>query len=38
MIYKEWVKTVPKSITKDPLWKMQVYRYVLFYQKLLGKM
>lgn len=30
MKYRAWVKTVPATITADPLWKMKVYRYALF--------
>lgn len=30
MLYKNWVETVPNSITKDPLWNMLVYRYAMF--------
>ncbi len=30
MNYEEWEVTVPDTITKDPLWKMSVYRYALF--------
>jgi four helix bundle protein len=28
--YDEWEKTVPASITGDPLWKVTAYRYALF--------
>jgi len=30
MNHREWEKTVPKTITKDSLWKMQAYRLALF--------
>jgi four helix bundle protein len=26
LAYQEWVKTVPKVVTADPLWRMEVYR------------
>lgn len=26
LTYQEWVKTIPKAITADPLWRMEVYR------------
>lgn len=30
MNYHEWLKTVPKEITEDVLWRMEVYRLSLF--------
>jgi four helix bundle protein len=30
MKYAEWIETVPSEITKDPLWKLDVYRLALF--------
>jgi four helix bundle protein len=30
MNYPEWILTVPSEITKDPIWKMEVYRLALF--------
>ena len=30
MDYQEWVQSVPVTITKDTLWKMEVYRLALF--------
>ena len=30
MNYEEWVKSVPKEITSDSLWKMEAYRLGLF--------
>lgn len=30
MEYEEWVSSVPKEITGDPLWKMEAYRLALF--------
>jgi four helix bundle protein len=30
MNYQEWVKSVPETIAKDLLWKMEVYRLGLF--------
>jgi len=30
MIYTDWQKTVPDDITKDTLWKLEVYRLGLF--------
>jgi four helix bundle protein len=30
MNYAEWVKSVPKEITEDSLWKMEAYRLALF--------
>src|SRR5438309_838105 len=30
MDFNDWVKTVPASITGDPLWKLQVYRLALY--------
>jgi four helix bundle protein len=30
MRYKEWSAEIPKEITNDALWKMNVYRYALF--------
>ena len=30
MNYQEWEKSVPKAITDDVLWKVQVYRLALF--------
>lgn len=30
MNFKDWVKSVPKEITGDPLWNMKVYQYALF--------
>ncbi|MFH5831780.1 four helix bundle protein [Halalkalibaculum sp. DA384] len=30
MKFREWVKTVPKEITNDTIWNMQVYKYALF--------
>ncbi len=28
--YQEWLKSVPDSLTGDPLWRMKVYRPALF--------
>ncbi len=28
--YEEWLKSVPDSLTGDPLWRMKVYRLALF--------
>ena len=28
--YAEWEKTVPETITGDPLWKLEVYRRAMF--------
>jgi len=28
--YNDWIKSVPKAITNDTLWKMKVYRLSLF--------
>jgi len=30
MDYQEWVQAVPSTITKDTLWRMEVYRLALF--------
>ena len=30
MTYQEWLATVPKEITDDALWRMEVYRLALF--------
>ena len=30
MDYQEWLQSVPGTITKDTLWKMEVYRLALF--------
>jgi four helix bundle protein len=30
MTYSDWIKTVPQTITGDPLWKMEAYRLALF--------
>ncbi|MFH5883398.1 four helix bundle protein [Halalkalibaculum sp. DA3122] len=30
MKFREWIKTVPKEITNDTIWNMQVYKYALF--------
>jgi four helix bundle protein len=30
MDYQEWVQSVPATITRDTLWKMEVYRLALF--------
>ena len=30
MKYAEWILTVPFEITKDPIWKLEVYRLALF--------
>ena len=30
MTYKDWLTTVPKDITEDALWRMEVYRIALF--------
>jgi four helix bundle protein len=30
MNYSEWLTTVPSEITKDPIWKLEVYRLALF--------
>lgn len=30
MNYSEWLGTVPSEITKDPIWKLEVYRLALF--------
>ncbi len=30
MNFDEWVKTVPRTITDDPLWKVEAYRLGLF--------
>lgn len=30
MNYQEWEQSVPRSITNDVLWKVQVYRLALF--------
>jgi len=30
MNYQEWLKIVPKEITEDALWRMEVYRLALF--------
>lgn len=30
MRYKDWLEEVPKEITDDALWNMNVYRYALF--------
>ena len=30
MTYAEWLETVPSAITNDPIWKLEVYRLVLF--------
>jgi len=34
MTYEEWMKTVPREITDDPLWRMEVYRLSLFAEDL----
>jgi four helix bundle protein len=30
MDYQDWIQSVPATITKDTLWKMEVYRFALF--------
>lgn len=30
MNYDEWIETVPKALTTDPLWNLKVYRLALF--------
>lgn len=30
MNFREWVETVPREITNDPLWNMQVYQQAMF--------
>jgi len=30
MNYPEWLKTVPKDLTEDSLWRMEAYRLALF--------
>lgn len=30
MTYKEWLETVPRELTEDPLWRMEVYRLSVF--------
>ena len=30
MTLSEWERTVPESVTRDPLWRMRVYRLALF--------
>ena len=30
MSYEEWLVTLPAAITRDPLWKVEVYRLALF--------
>jgi four helix bundle protein len=30
MTFKEWMETVPKELTEDPLWRMEVYRLGVF--------
>jgi hypothetical protein len=30
MTYEDWERTVPQTITDDPLWRMKVYRLALF--------
>jgi four helix bundle protein len=34
MTYEEWMTTVPKAITDDSLWRMEVYRLGLFAEDL----
>ena len=34
MTYEDWMKTVPREITDDPLWRMEVYRLSLFAEDL----
>jgi len=37
MKFKKWIKTVPETITNDPLWKMLVYQYALFLSDIAWK-
>ena len=30
MTFKEWLETVPRELTEDPLWRMEVYRLSVF--------
>jgi four helix bundle protein len=30
MNYEDWLKSVPEELTKDPLWRMEVYRLSVF--------
>ena len=30
MTFKEWLETVPRELTDDPLWRMEVYRLSVF--------
>ena len=30
MNYPEWIMTVPPTITNDPIWRLEVYRFALF--------
>jgi len=30
MTYDEWLDSVPSELTKDPLWRMEVYQFSLF--------
>ena len=30
MTFNEWLKTVPRELTEDPLWQMEVYRLGVF--------
>ena len=30
MKYAEWLVDVPSEITRDPIWKLEVYRLALF--------
>jgi four helix bundle protein len=30
MTYQDWLSTIPKTLTDDPLWRMEVYRLALF--------
>jgi four helix bundle protein len=30
MTFKEWVETVPRELSEDPLWRMEVYRLSMF--------
>ena len=32
--YEEWLKSVPNSLTGDPLWRMKVYCLALFVANL----
>jgi four helix bundle protein len=30
MTFKEWLETVPRELSEDPLWRMEVYRLSVF--------